>query len=112
MEIVVRFILGGLIVTAFAVLGDVLKPRTFSGIFCAAPSVALATLGLTYAMKGPSTASLEGEAMVIGAVAFFAYLLPINVALKRGMSNALVMSITSWIAWLAVAFGLWGLLLR
>ena len=31
----------------FAILGDPLKPKSFAGLFGAAPSVALATLGLT-----------------------------------------------------------------
>jgi Protein of unknown function (DUF3147) len=39
----VRFVAGGLIVSLFAVLGDVLRPKSFAGLFGAAPSVALAT---------------------------------------------------------------------
>jgi hypothetical protein len=38
MEFIFRFIVGGLIVSLFAVLGDVLKPRSFAGLFAAAPS--------------------------------------------------------------------------
>ncbi len=37
-EIFVRFIIGGLFVSAFAVLGDNLKPQSFVGLFGAAPS--------------------------------------------------------------------------
>jgi hypothetical protein len=40
----VRAVSGGILVSAFAVLGDVLKPKRFAGLFAAAPSVALATL--------------------------------------------------------------------
>ena len=43
-QILIRFIIGGMIVSAFAIIGDVLKPKTFAGLFGAAPSVALATL--------------------------------------------------------------------
>lgn len=46
-ELVLRFVIGGLAVSAFAALGDVLKPKSFAGLFGAAPSIALATLGLT-----------------------------------------------------------------
>ena len=46
MEFVYRFILGGLIVSLFALIGDVLRPRSFAGLFGAAPLVALATLAL------------------------------------------------------------------
>ena len=39
-EIILRFILGGAIVSAFAAMGDMLKPKSFAGLFGAAPSVA------------------------------------------------------------------------
>ena len=47
LQLVFRFVVGGAIVTLFAALGDVLKPKSFVGLFGAAPSVAMATLGLT-----------------------------------------------------------------
>jgi hypothetical protein len=43
-EVFIRFLIGGLFVSAFAVLGDGLKPKSFAGLFGAAPSVAF--LGL------------------------------------------------------------------
>jgi hypothetical protein len=48
-QILIRFFVGGAVVSAFAILGDLLKPKSFAGLFGAAPSVALATLGLTVA---------------------------------------------------------------
>ena len=39
MELIFRFIVGGLVVSLFAVIGDVLKPKSFAGLFGAAPSV-------------------------------------------------------------------------
>jgi len=39
-----RVVLGGAVVSTFALLGDVLKPKSFAGLFGAAPCVALATL--------------------------------------------------------------------
>jgi len=45
-EYVVRFLLGGAVVSMFAMLGDVLRPKRFAGLFGAAPAVALATLGI------------------------------------------------------------------
>jgi hypothetical protein len=45
-EYVIRFLVGGAVVSAFSMLGDVLKPKSFAGLFGAAPSVALATLGI------------------------------------------------------------------
>ena len=43
-EYSLRFIVGGAMVSAFATLGDMLRPRSFAGLWGAAPSVALATL--------------------------------------------------------------------
>ena len=44
-EYILRFIGGGTIVSAFATLGIMLRPKSFAGLLGAAPSVALATLG-------------------------------------------------------------------
>jgi hypothetical protein len=54
-EYVVRFLLGGVVVSAFSMLGDMLRPKSFAGLFGAAPSVALATLGILYTRTVPTT---------------------------------------------------------
>ncbi len=51
MEYFVRFLVGGIVVSAFAVLGDVLRPKSFAGLFGAAPSLALATLSLAFLLR-------------------------------------------------------------
>ena len=33
MELLARFVIGGLVVTAFAIIGDMLKPLSFAGLF-------------------------------------------------------------------------------
>jgi hypothetical protein len=68
-----RFIIGGAIVSVFAIIGDVLKPKSFAGLFGAAPSVALATLAMTIVSDGSSYAAIEGRSMAAGAIAFFIY---------------------------------------
>ena len=60
-ELAIRFVLGGVIVSAFAVIGDMLHPKSFAGIFGAAPSVALASLGLTFLTKGIDDATADGH---------------------------------------------------
>ena len=55
-------------VSAFAILGDVLRPKSFAGLFGAAPSVALATLSLALFKQGGIYVS-EGRSMMIGALA-------------------------------------------
>ena len=52
MDYLLRFLIGGVVVSVFAVLGDVLRPKSFAGLFGAAPSVALATLGLAFWKHG------------------------------------------------------------
>ena len=61
MDLLWRFLLSGAIVSLFALLGEVLRPKRFAGIFGGAPSVALATLALTAAKSGPSIAALEAR---------------------------------------------------
>lgn len=68
-----RFLMGGMIVSLFASLGGVLKPKSFAGLFGAAPSVALATLGLTVLADGKAYAALEARSMVVGAGCFLVY---------------------------------------
>lgn len=73
MQLFLRFVLGGALVSLFAVLGDVLKPKGFAGLFAAAPSVALTTLSLTILTDGKSYAATEAKSMIAGALAFCAY---------------------------------------
>jgi hypothetical protein len=72
-QIVIRFFVGGIVVSSFAIIGDILRPKSFAGLFGAAPSVALATLALTVAGDGRLYAATEGRSMIAGAIAFFAY---------------------------------------
>jgi hypothetical protein len=39
--LVFRFVVGGVVMSIFAILGDLLKPKSFAGLFGAAPSVGL-----------------------------------------------------------------------
>lgn len=52
MELVWRFLLGGVLVSLFALTGDVVRPKRFAGLFGGAPSVALASLALAAAKSG------------------------------------------------------------
>ena len=70
-EILLRVVLGGVVVSEFAILGNVLKPKSFAGLFGAAPSVALATLTLPVVQHGKVYASVEARSMILGALAFF-----------------------------------------
>jgi hypothetical protein len=43
LEYLLRFIAGGIAVSAFAAFGDAVRPKSFAGLFGAATSIALAT---------------------------------------------------------------------
>jgi hypothetical protein len=106
-ELLIRFVVGGLVVSTFALLGDVLKPKSFAGLFGAAPSVALATIGLTVMKEGKPYAALEARSMIIGAIAFLVYACFVSRVMMRGTSPALPVATLSLLLWIAGAFGLW-----
>lgn len=111
-ELMVRFVLGGAIVCAFAALGDMLRPKTFAGLFGAAPSVALATLGLTFWSKGGAVVATESRSMLAGAVAMGAAALLVAPLLSWVRAPAPVATGAGWAAWGAIAVGIWAVLLR
>lgn len=106
MDTAIRFFAGGLIVSLFAVVGDVLRPKTFAGLFGAAPSVALATLPLAFWQKGASYVSIEGRSMIFGAVALAAYSFVVCQLLMRARWSAKAATVAALAAWLVVALGL------
>ena len=111
-QILVRFLVGGAVVSAFAIIGDRLKPKSFAGLFGAAPSVALATLGLTVASEGASYAAIESRSMMAGSVAFFFYASFVSWVMMRYKLNALLVTVGTVPLWLGIAFGLWYIWLK
>jgi hypothetical protein len=111
-EAIARFLIGGVIVSVFAVLGNLFKPKSFAGLFGAAPSVALATLTLTVAKNGRSYASTEARSMLAGAIALCFYSPCVAFLLVRYRMPALRATLSSIPGWLGAAFGLWFLFLR
>jgi hypothetical protein len=108
-EYVIRFLVGGVVVSAFAMLGDVLRPKSFAGLFGAAPSVALATLGIAIYRHGAAYASTQSLSMMAGAVALAVYSIVVCHLLIRTRIRAFPATMLAVAAWLAVAFGLWTL---
>jgi len=105
-EYVVRFLAGGVVVSAFAMLGDVLRPKSFAGLFGAAPSVALATLGIAVYQHGSDYAALQSQAMMAGAIALAIYSIVVCHVMVRARLRALPATLLSLAAWLIVGFGL------
>src|SRR6202007_2715795 len=99
-------------VSWFAVFGDALKPRSFSGLLGAAPSVALATISLTALKKGQFYASMEARSMVLGAIAFLVYAAVVSEILMRKKWPVVATAATSLVIWVGCALGLWYSILR
>lgn len=111
MDYVIRFFAGGVLVSLFAVVGDVLRPKSFAGLFGAAPSVALATLALAFWKHGGGYVSTEGRSMILGGVALGIYSFVVCQLLIRLRCSALTATLAATAVWLVVAVGLKQLLL-
>ena len=111
-QLFIRFLIGGAVVSIFAVLGDCLKPKSFAGLFGAAPSVALATFGLTLSIEGVGFAATEARSMMAGAVAFLVYTCFVSRSLMRDKRKALTAAALFMPLWFIVGFGLWWAWLR
>jgi Protein of unknown function (DUF3147) len=105
-DYLIRFFIGGLAVSSFAILGDIFRPKTFAGLFGAAPSVALATLGLTVSKKGIGYTEAETLTMMIGSLALCGYCLAVCYLTKRSHLTALWATLVALFVWFGVAFGL------
>ena len=103
-ELAIRFALGGAIVTAFALLGELVQPKTFAGMFGAAPSVAIATLALAHARHDATYAAIEARSMLIGAAAFGAYSAACVAVAQVRRIPVWLGAAAAWVAWLVVAF--------
>lgn len=111
-DLIYRFIVGGAVVSFFALLGDVLKPKSFAGLFGAAPSVALATLSLTISANGKTMAATEARSMIAGAAAFFVYACLCTRLMKKHKLHATSATVSALAAWFVCSIGLWWLVLR
>jgi hypothetical protein len=105
LDYLLRFAIGGIAVSVFAALGDVLRPKSFAGLFGAAPSIALATLAITLSNDGATFAAVEGRSMIVGAFALGVYSLIVCLLLKKIAVSSWAATSTALIVWFAIAFG-------
>ena len=101
LEYGLRFLAGGIAVSAFAALGDTLRPKSFAGLFGAAPSIALATLLITLSQKGAPFAAVEGRSMIVGAFALAAYSWTVCVLLKKFLLSSWTATMAALVVWFA-----------
>jgi Protein of unknown function (DUF3147) len=104
--LIIRFLIGGIVVSSFALLGEVFRPKSFAGLFAAAPSIALATFGLTIAQHGKLYAADEARSMIFGSIAFLLYASVVSVVLMRYKLPALATTVALMPLWLATSFAL------
>lgn len=104
-EYFIRFLAGGALVWAFSLIGDVVRPKSFAGLFGAAPSVALVSLVLAIVTHDEHYVTTLTFSMVFGALALGAFSVATCQLLMRTRLSALSSSLASFTLWLAVSFG-------
>jgi hypothetical protein len=112
MEMLMRFLIGGTLVSLFAAFGDVARPKSFAGIFGAAPSIALATVALTIGSEGVGYAAIEARSMIAGAVALLGYTWLSSRLLWSTEASAPAVTLAGLVGWLALALSGGYVLLR
>ena len=110
--ILIRFLIGGISVSTFALLGDLFKPKSFAGLFGAAPSVALATLALSVIVEGRDNAATQSISMMLSCVALFCYSSYLSWTMMHRPMRTIWATILFLPVWAVVSFGLWAMLLR
>lgn len=101
----VRVVAGGVLVVAFAMLSDALRPKMFSGLFSGAPSVATASLVVTGLAMGAAKDQKYAVGMIAGAIGlvfFSAAAAPLVKHIGSVAGSAL-----AWVAWAVPAFGIY-----
>ena len=108
-ELLVRFFAGGAIVALFALLGEAFKTKTFSGLFGAAPSVAVVTLSIVLVTKGRDQAVTEARTMTFACVALLAYTATCVVLTRRHGLPVWLGAGLAYAIWVVIALGGWKL---
>jgi uncharacterized membrane protein (GlpM family) len=101
--LVVKGLVGGALVAAFALLSEGLAPKRFAGLFSAAPAVALAGLTIVLIDKGPHEAHQNAAGMIAGGAGMVAYAAAVVPLLGRWRASvAAGLAVAAWIAVAAI----------
>jgi hypothetical protein len=100
---IVQALAGGVLVVAFALVGAVVRPKRFAGLFSAAPSIAIAGLVVTVVAVGDRPAARAAAGMLFGAAGFVAFSVLVRRLLAR--MSAVTASVFGCGAWILVAVG-------
>ncbi|MDB5554344.1 MAG: hypothetical protein JWL86_4328 [Rhizobium sp.] len=88
-------------------MGDVLRPKSFAGLFGAALSVALVSLALAFSMHGSGYVSAQVTLMMAGAAALLSFSVVTRQLLGKTALSAMSVTLLAFPVWLIVAFGLY-----
>lgn len=101
LELGLKALAGGVMVTLFALIGQALEPKKFAGLLAAAPAVALASLALVILTGAANRVPAQSTGMIAGAVGMILYC--VAASFLVGRIHALLGSLISLVAWLAGA---------
>ena len=94
----------------FALISDTIQPKTFAGLFSAAPSIAMAGLVISALASGHAQAAASANGMIAGAIGMVGYCIAASFLVER--FGARLGSAVSWLVWLACAAAAYWLLFR
>lgn len=100
---IVQALAGGVLVVAFALVGQAVEPKRFAGIFSAAPSITIAGLVVTVIALGDGEAASAAHGMLFGAAGFVAFSVLVRPLIVR--MSAVLASVLGCCAWVLVAVG-------
>jgi uncharacterized membrane protein (GlpM family) len=105
LELGAKTLAGGLLVVLFALVSEVVEPKRFSGVFAAAPAVALAGLAVGGVAKGAGSIRDAAEGMIAGGFAIVVYCAVVVLVHRRlDALRGAGLAIAAWFAAAAVAY--------
>ncbi len=110
LTILVKGLVGGALVVLFALIGEVIRPRSLAGLTSSAPSIATASLLVTLLTSGALMAWNLSLGMIAGAVGLVAWCLAgIRPVDQFGSVRGAAVATLVWFGTVAV---LWAIFLR
>lgn len=110
LTILVKGLVGGVLVVLFALIGEVIRPRSLAGLTSSAPSVATAGLLVTLLTSGALMAWDLSLGMIAGAGSLVVWCLIGATAVAR--FGSIKGASLATIAWFGTAAVLWAVFLR
>jgi uncharacterized membrane protein (GlpM family) len=110
LQVVFKALLGGTMVVVFALISELFEPKSFSGIFSTAPSVALGSLGVSLLAGSGHEIATACEGMFLGAIALLCYCLVASPAVQRlGIGRGAGLALAAWFIVALPGVIIWGL---